>query len=37
MALVTTLAREMRLKFFELDQSVGDVASATSHDIDGRN
>ena len=37
MALVTILAREMRLKFFEVDQRFGDVASGASHDIGARN
>ena len=34
--LVTILAREMRLKFFEVD-TFGDVAGASSHDICARN
>ena len=37
-SLVTILARERRLKIFEVDQaSIGDVASAASHDIGARN
>ena len=37
MALVTILAREMRLKFFQVDQSIGDVASGARHTIGARN
>ena len=36
-ALVTILAREMRLNFFWSRPSFGDVASAASHDIGARN
>ena len=37
MALVTILAREMRLKVFSSRPSFGDVASGASHDIGARN
>ena len=37
MALVTILAREMRLKIFSSRPSFGDVTSAASHDIGARN
>ena len=37
MALVTILAREIRLKFFGSRPSFGDVASGASHDIGARN
>ena len=38
-ALVTILAREMRLKFVQVDQALklGDVASGASHHIGARN
>ena len=35
-ALVTILAREMRLKFFSSRPSFGDVASGAGHDIGAR-
>ena len=35
--LVTILAREMRLKFFEVRPSFGNVASAAGHDIGAKN
>ena len=37
MALVTILAREMRLKIFSSRPSFGDVASGACHDIGARN
>ena len=37
MPLVTILAREMRLKLFEVDQRFGDVASGARHEIGPRN
>ena len=37
MPLVTIFAREMRLKFFEVDQALEMFASAASHDIGARN
>ena len=37
MPLVTILARELRFKFFEVDPTFGDVASAAGHDIGARN
>ena len=37
MALVTILAREKRLKFFEVNQHVEMFASGASHDIGARN
>ena len=37
MAVVTILAREMRLNFFSSRPTFGDVASGASHDIGARN
>ena len=37
MALVTTLAQEMQLKFFEVDQRLEILRVAASHDIRARN
>ena len=37
MPLVTILAREMRLKIFEVDHGFGSVASAAWHNLGARN